>query len=420
MLAPDLHNYAKIRVVGVGGGGCNAVSRMIEAGIRGVEYLAMNTDLQALDLTAAEHKLQLGANVTRGLGAGGNPEIGRQAAEESKQEIMMALDGSDMVFITCGMGGGTGTGGSPIVAEVSRSLGALTVAVVTKPFTYEGPLRMRQAEAGIKELRQHVDALIVIPNDRLFAIADRKMTLVEAFRAADDVLRQGVQGIAEVIAVPALINLDFADVRAVMENAGRALMGIGTATGDTRAADAAKAAVSSPLLETSIEGARAVLFNITGGPDLSLAEVHEAAQIISEAAGSDQVDVYLGAAIDEAMDAEVRVTVVATGFGEEGVEPERGRAAESEEEKQALADSLGIPPLQRRPSKLEPPRPVPPPFGPPPKPEPAPPLSDQRSLESTRRRRTQPDWTADIELPSFLRRPPRIKRSAEREEESSS
>jgi cell division protein FtsZ len=316
MLRPNVEEYAKIRVVGIGGGGSNAVDRMIESGLMGVEYFALNTDLQVLDLSAADKKLQIGENLTRGLGTGGNPELGRQAAEESRQDIMMALDGADMVFITAGMGGGTGTGASPVVAEISRELGALTVGVVTKPFLVEGKKRAALAEEGIKRLKANVDTLIVIPNDRLLSLSQRDLTLQEAFAVADTILQQGVKGISEVIVVPGLINLDFADVRAVMANAGSAMMGIGESSGDKRATDAAQAAISSPLLETSIEGARNVLINVTGGPDLTLQEVHEASKIVQEAAnvGGVETDLTLGAVIDDKMQGEVRITVVATGF----------------------------------------------------------------------------------------------------------
>ncbi|MCE5217029.1 cell division protein FtsZ [bacterium] len=316
MLSSKVEEYAKIRVIGVGGGGSNAVDRMIEAGLMGVEYIAMNTDMQVLDLSAADKKLQIGDSLTRGLGTGGNPDLGRQAAEESRQEIMISLDGADMVFITSGMGGGTGTGASPVVAEISKEMGALTVGVVTKPFAVEGKRRAMLADDGIRRLKENVDTLIVIPNDRLLQLTNRELSLQEAFRLADTVLQQGVRGISEVIVVPGLINLDFNDVRAVMVNAGSAMMGIGESQGDKRATDAAQAAISSPLLETDIRGARSVLLNVTGGPDLTLAEVQEAASIVQEAAGGDagEVDLTLGAVIDDKMEGQVRITVLATGF----------------------------------------------------------------------------------------------------------
>jgi cell division protein FtsZ len=331
MLSSKVEEYAKIRVIGVGGGGSNAVDRMIEAGLMGVEYIAMNTDLQVLDLSAADKKLQIGENLTRGLGTGGNPDLGRQAAEESRQEIMISLDGADMVFITCGMGGGTGTGASPVVAEISREMGALTVGVVTKPFSVEGKRRGSLAEEGIRRLKQSVDTLIVIPNDRLLQLSNRELSLQEAFRLADTVLQQGVRGISEVIVVPGLINLDFNDVRAVMLNAGTAMMGIGESSGDKRAVDAAQAAISSPLLETDIHGATSVLMNVTGGPDLSLAEVQEAAAIVQEAASGSggDVDLTLGAVIDDKMQGQVRITVLATGFDAEPPTESRARAEES-------------------------------------------------------------------------------------------
>ncbi len=330
MLSSNVGEYAKIRVLGVGGGGSNAVDRMIEAGLMGVEYIAMNTDLQVLDLSMADKKLQLGEGLTRGLGTGGNPDLGRQAAEESRQEIMMSLDGADMIFITAGMGGGTGTGASPVVAEISKEMGALTVGVVTRPFAVEGNRRGGLAEEGIERLKQHVDTLIVIPNDRLLQLSNKELSLKEAFRLADTVLQQGVRGISEIIVFPGLINLDFNDVRAVMLDAGTAMMGIGESEGANRAVDAAQAAISSPLLETDIAGASSVLLNVTGGPDLTLAEVQEAAGIIQEAGGGGgaDVDITLGAVIDEKMESQVRITVLATGF-EKGKRPAVAPAAEA-------------------------------------------------------------------------------------------
>jgi cell division protein FtsZ len=305
---------ANIKVVGAGGGGTNAVNRMIEAGLNGVEFIAMNTDRQVLNISLAPNKLQLGDNLTRGLGAGGSPDIGRSAAEESKSEIKKSLEGADMVFITAGMGGGTGTGAAPVVAEIARDLGALTVAVVTKPFNFEGPRRMRVAEEGIDHLKANVDTVIIVPNDKLLSVGDKKMTLVEAFRMADDVLRQGVQGISDIITIPGQINVDFADVKATMQNAGTALMGIGTAAGDHRAVEAAQAAISSPLLETSIEGALRVLINLTSGPDLTLSEANEAAQLITSLCDHREANVIFGWVPDAAMEGQVRVTVLATGF----------------------------------------------------------------------------------------------------------
>ncbi len=308
----EVNQFADIKVIGVGGGGNNAVNRMIQAGLKGVHFIAVNTDAQALNLSLAEHKIQIGAKLTKGLGAGADPEIGKKAAEESREELMQALRGADMVFVTAGMGGGTGTGGAPVVAEVAKEVGALTVGVVTRPFTFEGRRRASQAERGIQELKSKVDTLITIPNDRLLQVVDRNTSINDAFRIADDVLRQGVQGISDLIAVPGLINLDFADVKTIMSETGSALMGIGSARGENRAAEAARMAISSPLLETSIEGAKGVLLNITGGPDLSLFEVNEAAEIISQAADPDAI--IFGAVIDENLKDEVRVTVIATGF----------------------------------------------------------------------------------------------------------
>ena len=280
----DQGSFASIKVVGCGGGGTNAVNRMVEAGLRGVEFIAINTDRQALALSGAQTKIQIGEKLTKGLGAGATPEIGKKAAEESREEIAQALKGADLVFVTAGMGGGTGTGAAPIVAEIARDLGALTISVVTKPFAFEGKQRMKNAEMGIANLKQRVDTLVVIPNDRLLQVVSKGTTMLEAFRIADDVLRQGIQGISDLIAVPALINLDFADVKTVMESGGMAHMGIGTARGENRMVEAAKNAISSPLLETNIDGARAVLINITGGEDISIVDINEAANLVMQAA----------------------------------------------------------------------------------------------------------------------------------------
>ncbi|WP_413380020.1 cell division protein FtsZ [Alkalihalobacillus sp. 1P02AB] len=309
----DMDQLAQIKVIGVGGGGSNAVNRMIENGLQGVDFIAVNTDAQALHLSKAEAKLQLGGKLTRGLGAGANPDIGKKAAEESREHLEEVLQGSDMVFITAGMGGGTGTGAAPVIAEVAKELGALTVGVVTRPFTFEGRKRQTQAAAGIEALKEKVDTLIVIPNDRLLEIVDKNTPMLEAFREADNVLRQGVQGISDLIAVPGLINLDFADVKTIMSEKGSALMGIGIATGENRAAEAAKKAISSPLLETSVDGAQGVLMNITGGSNLSLYEVHEAAEIVSAASDS-EVNMIFGSVISENLKDEIVVTVIATGF----------------------------------------------------------------------------------------------------------
>ncbi|HEX7063863.1 MAG TPA: cell division protein FtsZ [Bacillales bacterium] len=311
----DTEQLAQIKVIGVGGGGSNAVNRMIEHGVQGVEFIAVNTDAQALQLSKAETKLQIGSKLTRGLGAGANPEVGKKAAEESKEQIEEALQGADMVFVTAGMGGGTGTGAAPVIAEVSKEIGALTVGIVTRPFTFEGRKRSTQAMNGISQFKEEVDTLIVIPNDRLLEIVDKNTPMLEAFREADNVLRQGVQGISELIAVPGLINLDFADVKTVMTEKGSALMGIGIAQGENRASEAAKKAISSPLLETSIDGAKGVLMNITGGSNLSLYEVNEAADIVATA--SDQeVNMIFGSVINEDLQEEIVVTVIATGFEE--------------------------------------------------------------------------------------------------------
>ena len=309
-----LEGNARIKVVGVGGGGSNAVNRMIRSKLRGVEFIAINTDLQALAKSEAEIKVNIGKKLTRGLGAGGNPTIGREAAEESQQELTELLRGADMVFLTAGMGGGTGTGAAPVIAEVARNNGALTIGVVTKPFTFEGTRRRQLAEEGVARLREKVDSLITIPNQRLLDVTDKKVPFTEALKIADDVLRQGVQGISDLIVMPGLINLDFADVKAVMSGQGASLMGIGFGSGDQRASDAARDAVASPLLETSIDGARGILLNVTGGPDMTLHEVNEAAEIVRASADRD-ANIIFGTVIDEKMVGEIKITVVATGFG---------------------------------------------------------------------------------------------------------
>lgn len=318
----EMEPLAKIKVIGVGGGGSNAVNRMIENGVKGVEFITVNTDAQALHLTKSEQKLQIGDKLTRGLGAGANPEVGKKAAEESREAITNSLRGSDMVFVTAGMGGGTGTGAAPVIAELAKEAGALTVGVVTRPFTFEGRKRSTQAEQGIEALKEKVDTLIVIPNDRLLEIVDKKTPMMEAFREADNVLKQAVQGISDLIAVPGLINLDFADVKTIMTERGSALMGIGVAAGENRAMEAAKKAIMSPLLETSIEGARGIIMNITGGSNLSLFEVNEAAEIVISASDP-EVNMIFGASIDDSMKDEIKVTVIATGF--ESKAPSRSR-----------------------------------------------------------------------------------------------
>jgi len=323
LVKPDAASFAKIKVLGIGGGGGNAINSMIEDNqIRGVEFLAVNTDAQALLMNKAQIKIQIGENLTRGLGSGGNPEIGRKAAEESKEKIKEYLADTDMVFLAGGMGGGTATGAMPIIAQLAKEAGALTIAVITKPFAFEGTRRMVIAEEGIENLKDKVDTMIVVPNQRIMEVVDKKMTLLEAFKVADGVLGQAVQGISEIITVPGLINRDFADVKAIMENAGSALLGIGTGVGENRAQTAVRAAISSPLLDVSIEGARGILFQITGGPDLTMSEVDEAAKIISQAADAD-ANIIFGATIDESMIDQVRVTVIATGFDETRLKLER-------------------------------------------------------------------------------------------------
>ena len=307
---------AVIKVIGVGGGGNNAVNRMIEHGVQGVDFIAVNTDAQALNLSKAEYKLQIGGKLTRGLGAGANPEVGKKAAEESREQLEEVLRGADMVFVTAGMGGGTGTGAAPVIAQIARELGALTVGVVTRPFKFEGRKRQTQAIGGITAMKQAVDTLIVIPNDKLLEIVDKSTPMLEAFREADNVLRQGVQGISDLIATPGLINLDSADVKTIMSDKGSALMGIGIATGENRATDSAKKAISSPLLETSIDGAKGVIMNITGGMNLSLYEVQEAADIVAMAS-DEEVNMIFGAVINENLSDEIIVTVIATGFSDD-------------------------------------------------------------------------------------------------------
>lgn len=314
LIKPQTANFAKIRVLGIGGGGTNALNSMItQSQIQGVDFVAVNTDAQSLLMSPSATKIQIGENLTKGLGSGGDPEIGKQAAEESAQKIKDMLDGSDMVFLAAGMGGGTGTGATSIVAKVAKEIGALTIAVVTKPFTFEGARRMVAAEDGIENLRDKVDTLIVIPNQRILDVVDRKLSLLEAFKVADSVLSQGVQGISDLITIPGLINVDFADVRTIMTNAGSALMGIGTGVGENRAQTAARSAIASPLLEISMDGARGVLFNIIGGPDLTMSEVDEAAKIISSAADPD-ANIIFGATIDDSMHDQIKITVIASGF----------------------------------------------------------------------------------------------------------
>lgn len=337
-----IDTFALIKVVGVGGSGCSAINRMIKAKLRGVEFVAVNTDAQALAHNEAATKVQIGKETTRGLGAGADAEIGRKAVEENKEEIYEVLKGSDMCFVTCGMGGGTGTGASPMIAEIAKELGALTVAVVTKPFTFEGPRRTKLADFGIEELKDKVDTLITIPNDRLLSVIDKKTSLFDAFMIVDDVLRQGVQGISDLIILHGIINVDFADVRTIMSDAGSALMGIGQASGDNRALEAAQAAIESPLLDLSIEGAKGILFNITGGPDLAMYEIDEAAKAITDAADPD-ANIIFGAIIDDAMQGEIKITVIAAGF--EDMQPKKKVEDSQKKASTPIAPSISSSPL---------------------------------------------------------------------------
>ena len=353
--ASQTESFAKIRVVGVGGGGSNAVNRMIEEGMSGVDFVAINTDAQALMLSDAPVRVRIGDKLTRGLGVGGDPEMGHEAAEESVDEIYEILEGSDMVFITAGMGGGTGTGASPVIARVAREVDALSIGVVTRPFGWEGTVRAKAAMEGIERLKEQVDTLIVIPNDRLLEITDKRVTLHNAFSMADDVLRQGIQGISELITVPGLINLDFADVRTIMAEGGAALMAVGRASGEERAVEAAEQAISSQLLDITIDGARGILFNVTGGPDLSLYEVNEAASIIKQTAHPD-VNLIFGAVVDQEMENEIRITLIATGFDQNGTRSRSARASMTREEPESVEfavssfdeDDIEIPAFLRR------------------------------------------------------------------------
>jgi cell division protein FtsZ len=395
-------SLAQIKVIGVGGGGSNAVNRMINEGLGGVEFITVNTDGQALMLSKSKTKVRIGDKLTRGLGAGGNPEIGRKAAEESADELYEVLRGADMVFIACGMGGGTGTGAAPVIAHISKELGALTIGVVTRPFTFEGSRRSQLAQAGIENLKAQVDTLIVIPNDRLLTIADKRATLQQAFSLADDVLRQGIQGISELITVPALINLDFADVRTIMSEGGAALMAVGRSTGDERARRAAEMAIQSGLLDVTIDGARGILFNITGGKDLTLFECNEAAEIIRHSAHP-EVNMIFGAQIDDSMGDEVRITVIATGF-------DQSRAERRINEQQRVQPARPVqqapvqPQPQARPTAFEQPRqqeyqqPAPAPQQPPAQPQ-RPPVAPQPPVQP----RQWEESSAD-DIPAFLRR----------------
>ena len=349
----ETSNYlAVIKVIGVGGGGTNAVNRMIDAGVRGVEFIAVNTDAQALTMCDADVKIHIGGTITKGLGAGADARVGRDAAEESREELKEAVRGADMVFVTAGEGGGTGTGAAPVIAQIAREQGALTVGVVTRPFAFEGVQRTRRAEAGIDELKKQVDSVIVIPNERLIQVVERRTSILDAFKMADDVLRQGVQGITDLITVPGIINLDFADVRTIMQDAGASLMGIGVASGEDRAAEAAKAAISSPLLETTVSGATGVLLNITGGSDMGLFEIDEAASIIRQAA-HEECNVIFGAVIDDSMSDQLRVTVIATGFDQAQAEA----PAREERSTPRYGRDESLPPRRERPAPVETPAP---------------------------------------------------------------
>lgn len=391
---PEIETFAKIKVIGVGGSGGSAVNRMIESKIRGVEFIAINTDLQALHHNRASKKIHIGKSVTRGLGAGMDAELGKRAAEENQNEIRDALKDADMVFVTCGLGGGTGSGAGPIVAEIGRDSGALTVGVITRPFSFEGAQRREIADRAYEEMEEHVDTIIAIPNDRVLQIIDKKTSLIDAFKIVDDVLRQGVQGISELITIPGLINVDFADVKAIMRDTGSALMGIGRAGGDNRAIEAAKQAIASPLLELSIDGARGILFNITGGPSLGMYEVSEAAKIITNSADQ-QAKVIFGAVIDESMKDEVKITVVATGFDER----ERPKVQDTASERSSLfgmQTALRAPaPLVRQKSS-----------------NPAPSLPTSLSFEKKPFEKKSPSPTSlpslpdeeDLEIPAFIRK----------------
>ncbi len=400
-LNKSVESFARIKVIGVGGGGCNAINRMIMEGIQGVDFMAVNTDAQALLLSKAPIKVRIGEKLTRGLGAGGNPDVGRKSAEESAEDLYNALKGSDMVFVTAGLGGGTGTGAAPIVAQIAKEVGALTIGVVTRPFTFEGAKRMVSAEAGMDALKEHADTLIVIPNDRLLQIVDKKASLQDSFKLADDVLRQGIQGISELITVPGLINLDFADVKTIMSEGGAALMAVGKASGEDRARIAAEQAISSQLLDITIDGARGVLFNVTGGPNMTLYEVNQAAALIRETSHPD-VNMIFGAVIDPNMGDEIRITVIATGFERAGI-PRRmiERPAASPlsrsiiEHQRPIAAS--VPPQQQRPVERESvtvntPAPAPAPVQQTPPPTP-----------HTPEFKPQTNYQEDLDIPTFLR-----------------
>jgi len=401
-------NFATIKVIGVGGGGGNAVNRMIEEGLAGVEFITVNTDGQSLLLSKARTRVRIGDKLTRGLGAGGNPEIGRKAAEESADELYEVLRGADMVFITGGMGGGTGTGAAPVVAQGAKELGALTIGVVTRPFTFEGSRRLQSAEMGIEDLKSKVDTLIVIPNDRLLQIVDKRASLNDAFRMADDVLRQGIQGISELITVPGLINLDFADVRTIMSEGGAALMAVGTATGEDRARKAAEAAISSNLLDVTIDGARGILFNVTGGPDMSLFEVNEAAAIIKETSHAD-VNLIFGAVVDENMRDQIRITVIATGFERQSsVNTRLPQKPAAMVERRGAQPSRPLQsqqsqPIAQQPTPMRQPMPQPVPVEPRQQP-PAPPSNPPASHNDNPSNAGNAYSSDDLDIPTFLRK----------------
>ncbi len=390
-IKPPIETFAQIKVIGVGGSGGAAINRMIEARIRGVEFIAVNTDAQALHHNQAPMKVHIGKTTTRGLGAGMNPELGAKAAEESQDELTELLKGSDMVFITCGLGGGTGTGAAPRIAQIARDLGALTVAVVTKPFAFEGAQRKSIAEAGLNELAQNVDTIVTIPNERLLQIIDKKTSLLDAFTIVDDVLKQGVEGIADLITVPGLINVDFADVKAIMQDAGSALMGIGRGSGENRAVDAAKNAIDSPLLELSIDGAKGILFLVTGGPTLAMYEVNEAAKVIT-ASADPNAKIIFGAVIDEQMEDDIKITVIATGFGVKSKPPKKVEVDRSElfaARSMTVSPSISMPvPPLSQPAAMQPP--------PRPRPLPRPPTSaPEKPMDG---------GDEDLDIPAFIRK----------------
>lgn len=376
------NDFAAIRVVGVGGAGNNAVNRMVQYGLKGVEFISVNTDKQALGLSKANYKIQIGDKLTKGLGAGANPDVGKKAAEETKEDIVKALDGADLVFVTAGMGGGTGTGAAPVVASIAKSMGILTVGVVTKPFLFEGRSRMDNAENGLEQLMESVDTLVTVPNDKLLQIVGKETSIVDAFKVADDVLRQGIQGISDLIAVPSLINLDFADVKTIMQDKGVAHMGIGLGSGDNRTINAAKQAIESPLLETTIEGAKGVLLNITGGPDLGLLEINEAAYLVQQAADP-EANIIFGAGIDENLGDQVRVTVIATGFDKANKKPMTAKIFEKSQA--TMFGPVAAAPVEKEPEKEE--------------------KNEGPELPSWVKQESAAPASDNLDIPTFLRRP---------------